>query len=138
MVDYVQLIKSSARSFSRREELADICQEIQIFAKDTGVTMFILAQLNRDIKNGDGKPALIHFKDTGQIEQSADIAILLSKINDDPRRMLADFAKVRFGRTEEVYLDVEPETLTYKEGSKPETQPQSNRNFDDFDDKMWK
>jgi hypothetical protein len=52
--------------------------------------------------------------------------------------MLADFAKVRFGRTEEVYLDVEPETLTYKEGSKPETQPQSNRNFDDFDDKMWK
>lgn len=138
MVDYVQLINSSARSFSRREELADICQEIQIFAKDTGVTMFILAQLNRDIKNGDGKPALIHFKDTGQIEQSADIAILLSKINDDPRRMLADFAKVRFGRTEEVYLDVEPETLTYKEGSKPETQPQSNRSFDDFDDKMWK
>ena len=138
MVDYLQLIKAGARSFSRREELADICQQIQIFAKATGMTFFVLAQLNRDLKNNDGKPALVHFKDTGQIEQSADIAILLSRVEDDPRRLLADFAKVRFGKTEEIYLDVDPETLTYKEGTKPETIPQSKTNFDDFNDRMWK
>jgi replicative DNA helicase len=94
--------------------------------------------LNRDLKNNENKPALVHFKDTGQIEQSADIAILLSRVNDDSRKILADFAKVRFGRTEEIYLDVEPETLTYKEGAKPETQPQRQRDsdFDDFHDKF--
>lgn len=138
MVDYLQLIKAGARSFSRREELADICQQIQIFAKATRITFFVLAQLNRDLKNNDGKPALVHFKDTGQIEQSADIAILLSRVNDDSRKILADFAKVRFGRTEEIYLDVEPATLTYKEGAKPETQPlrQRDSDFDDFHDKF--
>ncbi|MFN9915917.1 MAG: DnaB-like helicase C-terminal domain-containing protein, partial [Pirellulaceae bacterium] len=118
-IDYLTLLKSSAKSFSRREELERICTDLQNFVKETGICCFVLAQLNRDVKNSLDKPNLTHFKDTGQIEQSADIAILLSRVNDDSRYVLADFAKVRFGKRREVYLDVEPETLTYKEGLPP-------------------
>jgi len=118
-IDYLTLLKSSVKSFSRREELERICTDLQNFVKETGICCFVLAQLNRDVKNSLDKPNLTHFKDTGQIEQSADIAILLSRVNDDSRYVLADFAKVRFGKRREVYLDVEPETLTYKEGVPP-------------------
>lgn len=118
-IDYLTLLKSSVKAFSRREELERICTDLQTFVKETGICCFVLAQLNRDVKNSLDKPNLTHFKDTGQIEQSADIAILLSRVNDDSRHILADFAKVRFGKRREVYLDVEPETLTYREGQPP-------------------
>jgi replicative DNA helicase len=119
-IDYLTLLKSSVKSFSRREELERMCTELQTFVKEMGICCFVLAQLNRDVKNTNDRPNLTHFKDTGQIEQSADIAMLLSRVDDDSTRMLVDFAKVRFGKRREVYLSCEPETLTYKEGHPPQ------------------
>lgn len=76
IIDYIQLMRSSAKRFreDRVQELAEISGEIQSLGKELNVPFIVLAQMNRDYeKEPNRAPRLSDLKDCGSIEQDADL-----------------------------------------------------------------
>lgn len=101
-IDYLQLIRTAAKKGGNREqEVAYITRELKIMAKDLNIPVIALSQLNRA---GDtGKPTLANLRESGAIEQDADIVTFLYKGQQDGDIIL-DFAKHRNGVTRDVLL----------------------------------
>jgi replicative DNA helicase len=82
VIDYLQLLHSTARrAENRQQEIADISNGVKALAKELNVPIIILAQLNRDLeKRGPGeRPRLSDLRESGSIEQDADLVALLFK-----------------------------------------------------------
>jgi replicative DNA helicase len=80
VIDYLQLLRSTAKKAeNRQQEIADISQGIKALAKELKVPIIVLAQLNRELeKRGPGeKPKLSDLRESGSIEQDADLVGLL-------------------------------------------------------------
>jgi len=80
IVDYLQLLRSTSRraSENRQIEIAEISTGIKGLAKELGLPVIVLAQLNREPeKRGDGKPRVSDLRESGSIEQDADVVGLL-------------------------------------------------------------
>jgi replicative DNA helicase len=76
IIDYVQLVKTGGRN--RYEELRDISYGLKALAKDLQIPVIILAQLNRTVEgNQDKRPSMSSLRDSGAIEEAADIVALL-------------------------------------------------------------
>lgn len=76
VVDYLQLVGSSSteRNINREQQIAQISRGAKIVAKELNVPFIILAQLNRDAeKRGDKMPQLADLRESGAIEQDADL-----------------------------------------------------------------
>lgn len=85
IIDYLGLIKGSARSENRVQEVSEISRSLKIMAKDLNVPLLVCAQLNRGVEGKGGakhKPGLADLRDSGSIEQDADIVMFLHKEND--------------------------------------------------------
>ncbi|MFZ4778074.1 MAG: replicative DNA helicase [Terrimicrobiaceae bacterium] len=79
VIDYMQLMRAPSKKadFSRAAEVADISMGLKAMAKELRVPVIVCAQLNRE---NDGKrPALSNLRESGQIEQDADAAILIHR-----------------------------------------------------------
>ena len=81
MVDYLQLLHSTARrAENRQQEIADISNGIKSLAKELNVPVIVLSQLNREIEREKGRPPrLSDLRESGAIEQDADVVGLLYK-----------------------------------------------------------
>src|SRR5712672_95415 len=81
VVDYLQLLHSTARrAENRQQEIADISNGIKALAKELKVPVVVLSQLNRELeKDKDRKPRLSDLRESGAIEQDADLVALLYK-----------------------------------------------------------
>ncbi len=81
VVDYLQLLHSTARrAENRQQEIADISNGIKSLAKELNVPVIVLSQLNRELeKDKDRKPRLSDLRESGAIEQDADVVCLLYK-----------------------------------------------------------
>ncbi len=81
VVDYLQLLHSTARrAENRQQEIADISNGIKSLAKELNVPVIVLSQLNRELeKDKDRKPRLSDLRESGAIEQDADVVGLLYK-----------------------------------------------------------
>lgn len=77
IIDYVQLL--SASGFNRTEQVTNISLALHRMAQDMGVTILALSQLKR--KDADGTPESSDLRESGQLEQDADI-ILMLKLED--------------------------------------------------------
>jgi replicative DNA helicase len=80
IIDYLQLVRPSAigKVVNRNEELSEICRTLKATAKDLGVPIIALAQLNRAVETRqDKRPLLSDLRDSGSIEQEADIVAFL-------------------------------------------------------------
>ena len=76
LVDYVQLVKGAGKN--RYEELRDVSYGYQRVAKELGIPIIVLAQLNRGVEARDEKrPQVSDLRDSGAIEEAADIVGLL-------------------------------------------------------------
>ena len=117
MVDYLQLLHSTGRRSqeNRQQEIADISSGIKALAKELKVPVLVLSQLNRELeRDKNRKPRLSDLRESGAIEQDADLVGLLYKPNsgdDDEVMEEADglpvnllIAKQRNGPTGDVNL----------------------------------
>ena len=90
VIDYLQLMHADARVDSRQQEVAEISGGIKKLAKDLNVPVLVLAQLNREIdKNAsaNARPKLAHLRESGAIEQDADIVTFLHRNRDDAKNI---------------------------------------------------
>lgn len=81
VIDYLQLLHStSRRAENRQQEIADISSGIKSLAKELNVPVIVLSQLNREIEREKGRPPrLSDLRESGAIEQDADVVGLLYK-----------------------------------------------------------
>lgn len=83
LVDYLQLLEpppGRSRADSRATEVSEMSRGIKIMAKDLGVPVVALSQLNRQVTDRKGqRPQLSDLRESGSIEQDADIVILLDR-----------------------------------------------------------
>ena len=112
-VDYLQLLRPGvlSKGANRNEELSDICRTLKVTAKDLGVPIIALAQLNRGVEaRTDKRPMLSDLRDSGSLEQESDMVAFLYREgyyhNDVAEPDLTEFivAKHRNGPTGMVKL----------------------------------
>ena len=79
VIDYLQLIKGGRKDGNRVLEVSDISRSLKVMAKELNVPVLCLAQLSRasEQRKDDPKPKLSDLRDSGAIEQDADIVLFL-------------------------------------------------------------
>ena len=78
MVDYMQLMQGAAGSESRQQEISDISRSLKGLARELGVPVIAVSQLSRAVESRvDKKPQLSDLRESGAIEQDADVVVLL-------------------------------------------------------------
>ncbi len=87
MIDYLQLMKGDNTgkrdSGNRQQEVADLTRSLKIAARELECPIIVLSQLSRDIeKRTDHKPQLSDLRESGAIEQDADIVMFIDRAND--------------------------------------------------------
>lgn len=82
VIDYLQLMRgSSSRSENRQVEIAEISRSIKGIARELSVPVVALSQLSREAEKDDtGMPKLSHLRESGAIEQDADVVLFLSRL----------------------------------------------------------
>ena len=106
ILDYLQLMTSGRKVESRQQEVSEFSRQIKLLAKELEVPVVAISQLNRGPEQRtDKRPLLSDLRESGSIEQDADMVILLHRPDaferDDPRAGEADLilAKHRNGPT---------------------------------------
>ena len=115
IIDYLQLVRGDSRR-GRYEEVTGISLALHTMAQTTGITVIALAQLSRPEKSGPKTkptpPSMASFRESGQIEQDVDVAMLLypeDPNNNDSRRVLK-IGKNKEGRRSLITLDFDGDT----------------------------
>ncbi len=116
MIDYLQLLNSRAyASQGRQLETSNISAQIKSMAKELDVPVIVLSQLSRNPEQrsgGSSKPKLSDLRDSGAIEQDADVVLMLRRpsrmedsVSEDERNLaIVDIAKNRNGPVGEAKL----------------------------------
>ena len=109
VVDYIQLMSTGKRSDNRVQEISEITRNLKIMAKELDVPIIALSQLSRSAEKGsgrDGRPQLSDLRDSGSIEQDADVVLFLYRDayynkSEDADQTLAEciIAKNRHGES---------------------------------------
>ncbi len=109
IIDYLQLMQGNKRAESRQQEVSELSRSLKLLAKELECPVIAMSQLNRGPEQRqDKKPQLSDLRESGAIEQDADIVILMYREDaiekESPRAGEADFivAKHRNGPTNTV------------------------------------
>ena len=124
VIDYLQLMQSaggkSSYNENRQQAVSDISRMLKIMAKELNVPVICLSQLNRAaVGRSDKRPMLNDLRDSGAIEQDADVVIGLHREgyydqeSSDPYLAEAIVLKNRKGQTGTVYLQWLPEFTSF-------------------------
>ena len=107
VIDYLQLIEPEDRKNPRHEQVANISRRLKHLARELKIPVVALAQLNREVEaRSGGRPKLSDLRDTGALEQDADVVMLLHKLEEQGTTNLIEVivAKQRNGPVGEVTL----------------------------------
>jgi replicative DNA helicase len=133
-IDYVQLIAAAKNKTANREqEVSAISRGLKLIAKENNIPVIALAQLSRSLETrGDKRPMLSDLRDSGSLEQDADVVCFLYRedyYNKETQTNNAEFiiAKHRNGRTGYVPVNFTPETMHYTD---IQTKPMNNESWE--------
>lgn len=105
VIDYLQLMKTSGRIDSRQQEITEISRSLKVLAKELGVPIIALSQLNRELeKRQDKRPVISDIRESGSIEQDADAVIFIyrdevyNKDSEDKSKAEVNVIKHRSGQ----------------------------------------
>ncbi len=120
ILDYLQLISPEDSKAPREQQVASMSRQLKLLAKELSIPVVALAQLNRSIENRESKePRLSDLRESGAIEQDADIVLFLDRPADyrrdaDPTDATLAVAKNRSGKRGKVRLHWHGETMTFR------------------------
>lgn len=104
-IDYIQIIKSES-GYSRANEVAEVSSKLKALAKELRVPVIVASQLNRNNELRENKkPMLSDLKESGSLEQDADVVILIQRNLELPKEATVIIAKNRNGPTSELLMD---------------------------------
>tara|TARA_Y100000816_G_scaffold292449_1_gene287787 strand:- start:8963 stop:10342 length:1380 start_codon:yes stop_codon:yes gene_type:complete len=139
IIDYMQLMKADTKNDNRVSEMSEISRSLKALAKEIDVPVIALSQLNRAPETRTGKrPVLADLKDSGAIEQDADIVTFVfraeqyEKDNENRGLAIIDIAKHRNGPTGSVKLNFS-ERYTKFQDLAPDDPALSNPDFSEED-----
>lgn len=119
IVDYIQLCEMGGKG-KRHEDVGAISRGLKLMARDLGVPVIALSQLNRNLENREEKrPRLADLRESGSLEQDADVVIGLfrpwvyTKLSSEERDAEAIILKQRNGPLGTVKLDFDAETVSF-------------------------
>ena len=126
VIDYLQLMQSAggkSRSGDNRQQIvSDISRSLKIMAKELNVPVLCLSQLSRANEGRtDKRPMLSDLRESGAIEQDADIVLFLyrdgyyNQDSENPNEAECIIAKNRHGETGTVYLQWQPQFTTFSD-----------------------
>ncbi len=139
VVDYIQLMKAANFKDGRVQEISEITQGLKAIAKELSVPVLALSQLSRAVEQRDDKkPQLADLRESGSIEQDADVVMFVfreayylerkepqpatvehaewqSKMNDVANHAEIIIGKQRHGPTGNVFLEFEPMFTRFKD-----------------------
>ena len=139
VVDYIQLMRAANFRDGRVQEISEITQGLKALAKELAVPVLALSQLSRAVEQRDDKkPQLADLRESGSIEQDADVVMFVfreayylerkepqpatvdhaewqSKMNDVANRAEIIIGKQRHGPTGNVFLEFEPAFTRFKD-----------------------
>ena len=111
IIDYLQLMTSGKRVESRQQEVSEFSRALKLLAKELDVPVIALSQLNRNSEQrADKKPQVSDLRESGSLEQDADMVLLLHRDGaydrEHPRGAVADLivAKHRNGPTDSLEI----------------------------------
>lgn len=124
MIDYLQLMKgnSNGKDYNRQQEISDITRNLKITAKELNVPILLLSQMSRDSeKREDHRPVISDLRESGAIEQDADIVMFIYNsakyadvdVKDEPNVCELIVAKHRAGPLGTIKLKWVPEITTF-------------------------
>ena len=124
MIDYLQLMSSSkkGKDVNRQQEITELTRNLKIAARELQVPILLLSQLSRDVeKREDHRPVLSDLRESGAIEQDADIVIFIYnpsnnadvEIEGGPNMRKLILAKHRNGALADVDVKWVPEITSF-------------------------
>ena len=125
IIDYLQLMRgASRRTENRQQEVAEISRGLKFLARDLGIPVIALSQLSRRVEDKartDGRPQLSDLRDSGSLEQDADVVAFIfreaaSRAHDpslDQKKAEIILAKQRQGPTGVVQVHFDPELTRF-------------------------
>ena len=104
-IDYLQLItiNTGNRNSSRENDVARVSGSLKALAKELDIPIVVLSQLNRQAEQGDAKPKLSNLRESGAIEQDADVVTLLHRKREE-----------QFGQQDDAQTGFEAELIIAK------------------------
>ncbi len=86
IVDYLQLVSGSDPRAPREQQVAEVSRGLKALAKELDVPVIVLSQLNRSSEKENRTPRLSDLRESGSIEQDADVVIMLSRPKDSDEK----------------------------------------------------
>lgn len=140
IVDYIQLMRSDKKNDSRVQEVSDLTRSLKILARELDVPVIALSQLSRAVEGrNDKRPMLSDLRESGSIEQDADIVMMLyrdSYYNEEstnPNYTELIINKHRAGPVGKVDLFYKFEELRFR-GLERQEQPRTLEEIEDGED----
>jgi len=121
IIDYLQLIRPTDPKVIREQQVAEISRELKALARDLGIPLLLLAQLNRSVENRENRtPRLSDLRESGSIEQDADAVVFVYQPDDDePGLRELVVAKNRHGPTGRVSVQWNGQLMRFRDMEEP-------------------